>query len=76
MEVQMGILPGFRWTPVMPQYIATVKYLSERRYHRALDELQRLVVMRLFELSTMNLAQTGEHSQFIGIMFSDQSISI
>lgn len=63
MEVQLEIGPGCRWTPQMPQYISTIGYISEWRYHWALDELQRLVVMRLFELNTINLAQTGE-SQF------------
>jgi len=36
-----------------------MKYMSKRRYHRALDELQRLVIQRLFELHKLNMARTG-----------------
>ena len=56
MEVKMGIT---RWTPTSPEYQDTLRYISMRKYHRALDELQRLVVMRLFELHKLNLNQTG-----------------
>lgn len=59
MEVQMGI--AVRWQPSDSQYMATVKYISERHYHRALDRLQKLVVLRLFELNKLNLAGTGKH---------------
>jgi len=58
MEVKMGITN--RWQPSSPEYIDTLKYMSTRTYHRALDNLQRLVVQRLFELHKLNLAQTGE----------------
>ncbi|KAG1869941.1 hypothetical protein F4604DRAFT_1926724 [Suillus subluteus] len=37
----------------------TLKYMSQREYHRALDNLQRLVVLRLFELHKLNISQTG-----------------
>ncbi|KZT70621.1 hypothetical protein DAEQUDRAFT_653957, partial [Daedalea quercina L-15889] len=48
-----------RWQPSDEEYIKTVKYIDERRYHRALDKLQQLVIQRLFELHKMNLSQTG-----------------
>lgn len=35
--------------------------MSQREYHRALDNLQRLVVLRLFELHKLNISQTGKH---------------
>ncbi|EMD33855.1 hypothetical protein CERSUDRAFT_55723, partial [Gelatoporia subvermispora B] len=56
-EVHMGIQT--RWQPTTPEYIATLKYVSMRQYHRALDNLQRLVIQRLFELHNLNLSQTG-----------------
>lgn len=37
-----------------------VQYLQERRYCRALDKLQRLVIQRLFELHKLNVSQTGQ----------------
>jgi hypothetical protein len=56
MEVKMGIT---RWNPTSPEYQNTLQYIAERKYNRALDNLQRLVVMRLFELHKLNLNQTG-----------------
>ncbi|KIP01439.1 hypothetical protein PHLGIDRAFT_40382, partial [Phlebiopsis gigantea 11061_1 CR5-6] len=37
----------------------TLQYLRERKYHRALHKVQRLVILRLFELSKLNVAKTG-----------------
>jgi hypothetical protein len=48
MEVKLGI--ENRWTFASPEYQETLKYMLERKYHRALDKLQKLVVQRLFEL--------------------------
>ncbi|KAG2363646.1 hypothetical protein BDR07DRAFT_1450588 [Suillus spraguei] len=36
-----------------------MRYMATQKYHHALDELQRLVVLRLFELHKLNLLQTG-----------------
>ncbi|KAI0685332.1 hypothetical protein BC835DRAFT_1310064 [Cytidiella melzeri] len=47
------------WTPATPQYMAAIKYIKERKYHRALNKLQKLVTQRLFELHKLNVAQTG-----------------
>lgn len=57
-EVELGI--GTRWHPGMQEYRDALQYIAERRYHRALDNLQRLVVQCLFELHKMNISQTGE----------------
>jgi hypothetical protein len=56
MEVKLGIS---RWQPADVQYIETLKYMSERNYHKTLGNLQRLVIQRLFELNRLNLARTG-----------------
>ncbi|KAG1723302.1 uncharacterized protein EDB91DRAFT_1240109 [Suillus paluster] len=40
-------------------YLETLKYMSQHEYHRALDNLQQLVVLRLFELHKLNISQTG-----------------
>lgn len=58
LELKMGITN--RWTPVTPEYVSAVQYLQERRYRRALDKLQRLVIQRLFELHKLNVSQTGK----------------
>ncbi|KAL6300787.1 hypothetical protein BKA93DRAFT_819255 [Sparassis latifolia] len=57
MEVHMGI--ANRWQPTDTQYIVTLKYMSTRKYLRALDNLQRLVVQQLFELHKLNLSHTA-----------------
>lgn len=57
LEVRLGITR--RWIPEDAEYIETLKYMNERKYHRALDKLYALVVKRLFELHRMNLAGTG-----------------
>ncbi|KAI1782756.1 hypothetical protein LXA43DRAFT_904908 [Ganoderma leucocontextum] len=48
-----------RWKPGEEQFMKTVEYINNRRYHRALGKVQRLVIQRLFELHRLNLAQTG-----------------
>ena len=59
--VQMEVLLGIdrRWEPTDPEYLETLKYMNNHKYHRALDKLHRLVVLRLFELHRMNLSGTG-----------------
>ncbi|KAJ8456302.1 hypothetical protein ONZ45_g18777 [Pleurotus djamor] len=57
MEVKMGI--ERRWEPMDKEFQETLKYMRTRRYHRALENLQKLVIQRLFELQKMNLAGTG-----------------
>ncbi|KAG6819386.1 hypothetical protein H0H93_012292 [Arthromyces matolae] len=48
-----------RWTPASPEYQRTAKYICDRKYERALDKLEKLVIQRLFELHKLNLANTG-----------------
>ncbi|EIW74685.1 hypothetical protein CONPUDRAFT_159976 [Coniophora puteana RWD-64-598 SS2] len=57
LETKMGIY--HRWTPIDQNYVATAKYINERKYHRALDNLQRLVVLRLLELHKLNVGRSG-----------------
>jgi hypothetical protein len=56
-ENQLGV--EVRWTSDHPGYITTVKNLTHRSYRLALDELERLVVQRLFELAKLNMSRTG-----------------
>jgi hypothetical protein len=57
MEVKLDITD--RWQPSSPKYMETIKYMANRKYHQALDNLQRLVIQRLFELQKLNLSKTG-----------------
>ena len=59
LEDHMGITK--RWTPDTTEYAETACYISERRYHRALNNLQRLVTQRLFELHRLNLSGIGQY---------------
>ena len=47
------------WQPGDILYDNTVKYIATRKYQQALGRLQRLVILRLFELHKLNLSQTG-----------------
>lgn len=49
-----------RWDPSSPEYLDTLGYLVTRKYQRALEELQHLVIQHLFELHKMNISATGE----------------
>lgn len=56
-EIQLGVTR--RWEPTDPEYRETLKYLKDRKYHRALDKVHQLVVQRLFELQRMNISGLG-----------------
>ncbi|GBE83750.1 hypothetical protein SCP_0508060 [Sparassis crispa] len=57
MEVNMQL--SKQWVPTDHEYLDTVRYISTCKYHHALDNLQRLVVLHLFELHKLNLLQTA-----------------
>ncbi|KAH7904735.1 hypothetical protein BJ138DRAFT_1106572 [Hygrophoropsis aurantiaca] len=57
MELQLGIEK--RWEIGCPEYNKYKDEASLCSYRAALDELERLVVMRLFELSKLSLSGTG-----------------
>ena len=48
-----------RWTPDCQEWQETEKMSNNREYRKVVDELEGLVVSRLFELSKMNQAGTG-----------------
>ncbi|KAG6895254.1 hypothetical protein C0992_002338 [Termitomyces sp. T32_za158] len=57
LELQMEIVE--RWTPDCDAWKAAALLVGRRRYQRCLDELESLIVSRMFELSKMNMSQTG-----------------
>ena len=48
-----------RWSTTSPEYQSFYQQNVQTNYERALDELERLVVMRLFELAKMSTSGTG-----------------
>jgi hypothetical protein len=51
-----------RWTPADAEWIEALNTLKVRNLWRALDELCRLLVQRLFELEKLGLGATGQPS--------------
>ena len=49
-----------RWEPGSDDWVRTGKLVTMRKYQRALDRLEGLIVARMFELTKMNMLQTGE----------------
>lgn len=54
-----------RWTPDMQEYKDALVVMSERKYRRALDELERLVVQRLFEMTKLGMNGVGMYLCFL-----------
>jgi hypothetical protein len=48
-----------RWRPEDEEWASTATMLHNRQYQRALDELEGLVVARMFELTKVNMSDTG-----------------
>jgi len=48
-----------RWEPGSPEYQNALILLKERKYRRALDRLERLIVQRLFELTKLGMSSVG-----------------
>lgn len=57
MEIQLSIEE--RWAVGSPDYLQFKEEAALGKYRAALNELERLVVMRLFELSKLSLSSTG-----------------
>ena len=67
-ELQLNIIMNFeqqhdiknQWTLQHPEYAMALEYSQHRTFIRAVEELEGLVVQRMFELSKANLAGTGK----------------
>ncbi|KAF7367673.1 hypothetical protein MSAN_00831000 [Mycena sanguinolenta] len=57
LEIRLGVVR--RWEPEDAEWIAAATMVVSRRYQRALDELEGLVVARMFELSKAHMSDTG-----------------
>ncbi|KAJ7017058.1 hypothetical protein C8F04DRAFT_980139 [Mycena alexandri] len=56
-ESSMGVID--RWEPTGSEWAEAAHLVSTKRYRLALLKLERLVIQRMFELTKMNLSQTG-----------------
>ena len=59
LEVQIQI--DVRWNQESEEWKATAVLLMRHQYQRCLDELEGLIVLHMFELTKMNMLQTGRH---------------
>ncbi|KAI5985463.1 hypothetical protein EDD15DRAFT_2175880 [Pisolithus albus] len=57
LEVKLGITK--RWVPEDEEWQTAGRLVANRKYQRCLDQLESLIVARIFELSKMNQAGTG-----------------
>ncbi|KAJ7748091.1 hypothetical protein B0H16DRAFT_1663553 [Mycena metata] len=57
LEVRLNIAQ--RWEDNGDDWIRVAKMVKNRRYQRAIDALEGLVVARMFELSKVNMSDTG-----------------
>ncbi|KAG1787600.1 uncharacterized protein HD556DRAFT_1448609 [Suillus plorans] len=66
-ELQLNVVEDFEhrhsimewWLLHDPKYVQAIRYSQERQFIHPVEELEGLVVQRLFELSKANLAGTG-----------------
>ncbi|KAG6879498.1 hypothetical protein C0992_002109 [Termitomyces sp. T32_za158] len=57
LETKLGV--ATRWTRMNPEWRMAAEMAGKRRYQRCLDDLEALVVSRMFELTKMNMSQMG-----------------
>ncbi|KAG0694016.1 hypothetical protein DFH29DRAFT_1037153 [Suillus ampliporus] len=57
LERKLGIL--HRWTPEDANWQNAGRLIANRKYQRSLDQLEGLIVARIFELTKMNRSGTG-----------------
>ncbi|KAJ6456048.1 hypothetical protein C8R45DRAFT_1056474 [Mycena sanguinolenta] len=58
LEVRLGV--EMRWVAGDENWAAAADLVRKRRYQRALDDLERLIISRMFELSKCNMAHSFE----------------
>jgi len=67
LELEVALEIDTRWSRHMPEYKAAAEHIHTQEYHEALDNVERLVCQRLFELQKLNISQTGKLSHFAKI---------
>jgi hypothetical protein len=59
-----------RWTSDSVEWQQAAEKVSMRRYQRCLDTLEGLVVARMFELTKMNMSQTGKPPHILLVRYT------
>ena len=57
-----------RWTPDSVEWKQAAEKVSMRRYQCCIDALEGLVVARMFELTKMNMSQTGKSPHVLSVL--------
>ncbi|KAJ7232802.1 hypothetical protein C8J57DRAFT_1480529 [Mycena rebaudengoi] len=58
-DLELRLEIEVRWVAGSPEWEAAATLVSKRRYQCALDNLQGLIISRMFELTKMNMSGTG-----------------
>lgn len=58
LELRLGV--ESRWIRGDAKWIAAAEMVRKRRYQRALDHLEGLIIARVFELGKCHMPETGE----------------
>ena len=53
------------WAPTSQEYLDALTIVHERKYRRAIDDLERLVVQRLFEILKLGMSGVGMSDGFL-----------
>jgi hypothetical protein len=67
LEVKLEV--DVRWDPSRAEWKAASELVAQRRYQRCLDTLEGLIVARMFELTKMNMSQTGKSNPFVPVHY-------
>ena len=67
-ELEVKLSVDLRQSPDCPEWKSAALLVGKRLHQQCLDELEGLIVSRMFELTKMNMSQTGmyfltEHTQ-------------
>jgi hypothetical protein len=66
-EIRLNITT--RWEPGTTEWEAAALKVKMRRYQRSIDVLEGLIVARMFELTKMNMSQTGMSETLASIVY-------
>jgi hypothetical protein len=58
LELRLGV--ESRWVQGDEKWVAAAAMVRRRRYQRALDNLEGLIIARVFELGKCHMPETGE----------------
>lgn len=67
LEIRLDITT--RWEPGTTEWEAAALKVKMRRYQRSIDILEGLIVARMFELTKMNMSQTGMSKSLVSIVY-------